>query len=357
MKLAAVPQNILEWLAVTSGIAPEPIAVGHFGYLASKFLLEAVDKGVLEAIGKNYVSLQTIAASCQLNEIAVEKLLRVLAAMGLVQQKRNTFSLTRKARKWLLKDSASSLYWLLMFDNKVCFDWMNHLPAFLQTGKGLQYHDSFTEEQWFYYQKAMECIARGAAREITRKVPAMHSPTSMLDIGGAHGLYSEAFCKKYPTLQATVFDLPGAIEQSAAVEKNVAVKAHVSYTAGDILVDEIGEKQYDFILMASVAHHFTNQQNKAVATKAYHALKPGGYFTIMEVLTPSSIETNGDMLGAVGDLFFALSSTSGTWSYTDIAGWMEWAGFTVCRKSSFMFIPGYIAITGKKNYFQKCLMK
>jgi 2-polyprenyl-3-methyl-5-hydroxy-6-metoxy-1,4-benzoquinol methylase len=348
MRLTASPQNLLEWLAVTTGIAPEPIAVGHFGYLASKFLLEAIDKNVLEVIGKKKVSLQHIATSTQLHEVALQKLLRVLASMGLVRYEGDAYSLTSKARKWLLKDSPSSLYWLLMFDNKVCFDWMQYLPEFLRTGKGLQYHDTLTTEQWFYYQQAMRSIARSASKEITRKIPNLSSPTNLLDIGGAHGLYAAAFCKKYPTLSATVFDLPAAVEQSSAMQNDTAIAGNIRYVAGDILTDDIGADQYDLILLASVAHHFTREQNIAVATKAFNAVKPGGYFTIMEVLTPAAVETNADMLGAVGDLFFALSSTSGTWSYADITEWLQQAGFIICKKASFLFIPGYVAITGRK---------
>lgn len=349
MKISATAQNPLEWFAVKSGLAPEPVAIIHFGYLISKFLLEAIDKQVFETIGKSKITIEEVASNCGLNANALEKLMRLLAAMGLVKNDLGKFQLTTKARKWLLKDSPSSLYWLLMFDQKVCYQWMNYAGEFLTTGKGLDYHKSFNSEEWFYYQKAMEAIANNASREIVRRVPPLARATAMLDIGGAHGLYAAAFCKKYSSLHATILDLPGAVEQVNGFENATSsIKDRLTFEAGDILHHDIGSEKYDLVLMASVAHHLTQQENMLVANKVYEALKPGGMFTIVEVPSPGPIKKNENMLAALGDIFFSFSSTSGTWSVQLIKHWMTEAGLTIIKKSSFLFLPGYVAITGKK---------
>jgi hypothetical protein len=50
----------------------------------------------------------------------------------------------------------------------------------------------------------------------------------------------------------------------------------------------------------------------------------------------------------MGDFFFALSSTSGTWSLKEIMQWQSTAGFRRHTNKKFLSIPGYIAITAKK---------
>jgi SAM-dependent methyltransferase len=122
----------------------------------------------------------------------------------------------------------------------------------------------------------------------------------------------------------------------------------VVHQAGDVLNEDLGAEQFDCIIMASVAHHFTDAENLLVAKKAYNALKQGGYFTIIEVLRRDTIEFDGDMLSAIGDFFFALSSTSGTWSLNQIKGWQKQGGFTHYKNASFLTIPGYVAVTAKK---------
>ncbi|MEJ7681183.1 MAG: class I SAM-dependent methyltransferase [Segetibacter sp.] len=260
------------------GLVPTPLAYSHFGFMISKFLLEAVDKGIFEAIGNNKASLSQIADACNLNQKALKSLLGVLATMGLINHKNNSFFLTRKSKKWILKDSPDSLYWLLMFDNRVCLKWMDNVGSFLETGKGLQYHDTFNEEEWFYYQKAMEAAASATSKEAVRKIPVPTSAAKMLDIGGSHGLYSVALCKKNPGLSSVILDLPPAVEKAKAILEKFEMGDRVKHLAGNVLTDDLGNEIYDIVLMASVAHHFTNEENILVAKKVFRALKHWRYF-------------------------------------------------------------------------------
>jgi predicted O-methyltransferase YrrM len=349
MKLSPIAQNPLEWLALQAGLVPEPLAYSHFGFMMSKFLLEATDKGVFESIGKKKVSLQHIAETCALNERALHSLLGVLASMKLINIKDDLFFLTTQSKKWLLKDSPDSLYWLLMFDNRVCLKWMDYTGEFLQTGKGLQYHESFTGEEWFYYQKAMEAAASATSKEAIKKIPVPSGAKRMLDIGGAHGLYSVALCNKYPALSSTILDLPEAVEKAKPILEKYKLGNRVVHKAGNVLKEDLGTESFDLILMASVAHHFTKEENLQVAQKAYTALRPGGYFTIVEILRRDTIRYGGDMLSSIGDFFFALSSTSGTWSEAQIRQWQKEAGLTHLKKASFLTIPGYASLTAQKK--------
>jgi len=349
MKFTPIAQNPLEWIALKAGLVPTPLAYSHFGFMMSKFLLEAVDKGVFEAINRKKVSLEQIATACNLNIKALKSLLGVLATMGLINVEKNLFFLTKKSKKWILKDSPDSLYWLMMFDNRVCIKWMEHTGSFLETGKGLQYHKTFNEEEWFYYQKAMEAAASATSKEAIRKIRVPANASKMLDIGGSHGLYSVALCKKNPGLASVILDLPSAVEKAKPILEKYKMGNRVIHRAGNVVTDDLGNGEYDIILMASVAHHLTDEENRLVAQKAFKALKPGGIFTIMEVLRSDTITYNGNMLSALGDFFFALSSTSGIWSLPEIRQWQKEAGFSSFKKASFLTIPGYAAISALKK--------
>lgn len=349
MKFSPVAQNMLEWIALKAGLVPTPLAYSHFGFMLSKFLLEAVDKGIFEAIGHQKAGLNKICEVCRINEKALKSLLGVLATMGLVKQHKELFYLTAKSKKWILKDSPHSLYWLMIFDNRVCLNWMNHVGSFLETGKGLQYHETLNDEEWFYYQKAMEAAASATSKEAGSKIPVPAGATTMLDIGGSHGLYSVALCKRYAALSSIILDLPEAVNKAAPILENYGMGNRVRHAAGNVLTADLGNEKFDVILMASVAHHFTAEENELVAKKACAALKPGGVFTIIEVLRHDKIKDNGDMLSAVGDFFFALSSTSGTWTLEDIKQWQQQAGFAAYRKATFLTIPGYVAVSGRKR--------
>ncbi|WP_421800021.1 methyltransferase [Haliscomenobacter sp.] len=349
MKIGAISQNPLEWIAIQAKLLPMPLLYGHFGFMMSKFLLEAVDVGIFETIGQDKKNIAEIAQACGgLNEKALKGTLGVLASMGQMDEQNGQFSLTSEAKKYLLKDSPDSVYWMMLFDNRVCMAWMSYFPEFLRTGKGLQYHDTFNSDEWYLYQNAMESAAIGLAKEAMKKLPIAAQATQLLDIGGSHGLYSVGMCKKAPNLHATILDLPAAVEKARPILAKYGMGERITYRPGNILTDDIGAAQYDYILMVNVAHHFTPEENLLVTQKAHAALKPGGTFTILEFMRQDTIKKNGDMLGALGDLFFLLSSTAGLWSQSEVEAWMQQAGFAGIRIIDFLILPGFKAISGKK---------
>ena len=50
MKLDAIAQNPLEWLALKSGLVPTPLGHSHIAFILSKAVLEATDIGIFEAL-------------------------------------------------------------------------------------------------------------------------------------------------------------------------------------------------------------------------------------------------------------------------------------------------------------------
>lgn len=155
-------------------------------------------------------------------------------------------------------------------------------------------------------------------------------------------------CKKAPNLHSTILDLPEAVEKARPILAKYGMGERITYRPGNILTDDIGVAQYDYILMVNVAHHFTAEENLLVTQKAHAALKPGGTFTILEFMRQDTIKKNGDMLGALGDLFFLLSSTTGLWSQPEIKTWMQKAGFASTKTVNFLTLPGLKAISGRK---------
>ena len=61
----------------------------------------------------------------------------------------------------------------------------------------------------------MRAMASGSAREVGRRTPVKSGARDMLDIGGSHGYYSVAICRRHPGLRAVILDLPEAIKHAA----------------------------------------------------------------------------------------------------------------------------------------------
>jgi ubiquinone/menaquinone biosynthesis C-methylase UbiE len=107
----------------------------------------------------------------------------------------------------------------------------------------------------------------GIARYVPKVTPMPSNPTAMLDIGGSHGLYCVELCRKYPTLKATILDLPEAVEKARPILAKYSMGDRIDYWVGNVLTDSFGENRYDLVLMSSLMHHFNAEQNIDVSKK------------------------------------------------------------------------------------------
>jgi ubiquinone/menaquinone biosynthesis C-methylase UbiE len=315
--------------------------------VVAKAVLEAADKGVFEAVAAGADTVAAVAQTCNLHPKATRELMGLLTALRYFKYHNERFTLTKSARKWVLKDNPESVYGMMLFNNRVMWPWLDKMGEYLQTGKGIHYHDHLTAEEWQYYQNAMLAATGTEAKEFGRKAPVAKTATDMLDIGGSHGQHSVALCRRIPTLRSTILDLPEAIAQAAPLLARLGLGERVQHRPGNALTDDFGHEQYDVILMSSLAHHFNDEQNRAVAQKVARALRPGGVYIINEFIRPET-GTKPELVGGSTDLFYGLTSTAGNYSVAEIKDWQAGAGLKPHRIINYLTIPGRAMVVAKK---------
>ena len=346
MKLAPVPQSIMEWMALKTDLVPVPLAHTHICFMLSKAVLEAFSLDVFEAFKDGSKNIEQAAQYTKLDQRALKSLMNVLISTGYFTYSNGIYSLTKHARKWCLKESTHSLYNQQLFNN-VCWNWMEYFPKFLKTGKGLQYHETFNEKEWELYQNGMASVATGTAKQTVKMAPKLINPDKMLDIGGSHGLYTVEFCKKYPSMKAVIVDLPPAVEKAEPILRKNYTGDNIQYKKGNALTDDFGKEEYDLVLMSSLMHHFSLDQNNLVVKKISTALKKGGYLIIQEFIRPEP-SAKMEMVGTILDLFFNLSSTSGNWSMDELINFQKQAGLKHVKIKKFLTLPGFGQVIGQK---------
>ncbi len=74
-------------------------------------------------------------------------------------------------------------------------------------------------------------------------------------------------------------------------------------------------------------HHFDAATNRRLVRSIARALRPGGYLVIHEAIRPVRPKASGagPVLGLF-DLYFALTSESGSWTFEEMAAWQRDAG-------------------------------
>lgn len=343
MQLKAVPETILEWLALQFNKVPLPLLHGQMFPIISKAVLVAAEKGIFSVIGDRSYDVESIAKSCGLAKAPAKQLLQVLVSLGYLRVRSKQYSLTTMARKWVVEGSPSDLSDLLRYNNRIAWKWMEHLECYLETGKGVDYHQIFGHEEWRLYQNAMLAVARSEVAAFAKKCPVPAGARRMLDIGGAHGLHVSGLQALYPELVADILDLPEAWQAQETI-----LKHNVSRIEGSALTASLAEKTYDLVLMSSLAHHFSQEENRLIAVKVAQSLKPGGVYVVNEFVNPGEGSLAGGLVGASSDLFFGLTSTSGTWTIDETQEWQRAAGLKPYKVIGYTAIPGRFQIAARK---------
>jgi SAM-dependent methyltransferase len=325
MKIDVRAESPPERLALALGLVPTPVFHTLVPVLAARALLVGTKLGVFEALGQEPLTAAEVAAKLGTEREATGKLLNALAGLGYLRAAGNGFALSSAARRWLVPGSPQSLRDWVLEQELLEWRWLESLEDFVRTGQSLQTHDGLSGDAWGAYQRGMRSLAGLSAAEVARRVPVPKGARQMLDIGGSHGYYSVALCRRHPGLRSVVLDLPQAICHAAPLLAAEGMGDRVVHRAGDAASDEFGTAAFDLVLIAHAVHHFDVPTSRDLVRRAARALRPGGFFAIIDFVRPRSPKDAGQV-GTLNDLFFALTSASGTRPGEELAEWQRDAG-------------------------------
>jgi 2-polyprenyl-3-methyl-5-hydroxy-6-metoxy-1,4-benzoquinol methylase len=343
VRLTTAPENLVEKVLLASGVVPTPLADTMVALLLARTIMTATKLGIFEALEDGPLDASQVAKCCKTDERATRKLLFALAGTRYLQAKGDEYSLSPIARKWMLKSSPQSLHDATL-QRYLDAALMEHAEEFLLTGEPVNFHDKMPPEQWEVYQRGQRSHALSAAPEVAQRTPVPPNPQQMLDIGGAHGYFSVALCKRHPQLHSTILDLPEAVEQSRVILaqdlEHEKMHGRVVHRAGNALSDDLGEDLYDLVFIANLLHHFDDASNRDLMKRVARSLKPNGVCVISEIIRSETPEAAGQ-IGALTEFFFAITSASGTWSFAEMAEWQREAGLVALQPIRLRLLPGY----------------
>jgi SAM-dependent methyltransferase len=337
MRLALRGANPAEWLALRAGVVPTAAADATGGMALSGVVVAAVRTGITARLAASHATASEIAADLGLDPQPTRLLLACLRSCGYVSERSGRYRLSRSARRWL--DPASPLsvagyvagtadYW----------SWWAGLDEAVRTGKSSGSHQAPPDDPyWRRYLTGQRELARLSAAEVARKLPVPRAPRTLLDIGGGHGGYSARLCERYPTLTATILDLPGSTAIGRELIAADGLADRVRFRDGDATTADLGDG-YDAVLCFNLVHHLAPADAAALFGKIGGALRPGGTLAVLDVFAEPGrrASAHADLLA----LFVYLSSGARVHTPGELAGWLRAAGFGPARKIRILRIPG-----------------
>ena len=133
------------------------------------------------------------------------------------------------------------------------------------------------------YSKLMQTSQRLVAEQ-TLQAYSFKGVKRILDIGGGTGAFLLAVKSKYPSIEATVFDLPNVINVAKSNRYKIDGLANLNLKSGDFLVDSLPRNQ-DVICLVRVLYDHEDSTIEILLKRIYSALPKQGVLLITEPMS------------------------------------------------------------------------
>jgi demethylspheroidene O-methyltransferase len=262
------------------------------GFVYSQILHLLINLGVFQFLKKEGRSLEEVG---QFLELANERsllLLRGGCALNLICCKRNKYWLTRVGAQIV---GVPGLMDMIQHNQILYRDLVD--PVKLLQGKS----ETELSHFWPYvrkeekkrkispkvsseYSKLMQTSQRLVAEQ-TLQAYSLKGVKRILDIGGGTGAFLLAVKNKYPSIEATVFDLPNVINVAKGNHQEIdGIEGHLTFCPGDFLKDDFPSNQ-DVICLVRVLYDHEDTTVELLLRRIYETLPKGGSLLITEPMS------------------------------------------------------------------------
>ncbi|MFK4765242.1 methyltransferase dimerization domain-containing protein [Desulfobaculum sp. SPO524] len=217
------------------------------------------------------------------------RFLDVLAAIGLLERRGDTYHNTPTAQEFLA--STSPAYRGAELDLQ-----QRHYETFSQSITERMMHPDHKErdrtDTGWASRDALESLGNyalcGMLQESTAFItalPGFSGFRTMCDVGGNHGYYSMALLDQNPGLTATVCDLPSVADTIRAFHAEKGYADRMTTRSMDLRTDDSLGADYDLVFASHVLYGMHDAMD-AILGKVTAALTPGGWFVACHCARP-----------------------------------------------------------------------
>lgn len=294
-------------------------------YWETKILLTAVKLDVFSVINGKPKASRDIATRIGADEPTLTLLLNALVALRLLSKDGELYANASAAATHLVKHSAQYIGHLLLLHDAEWDNW-GKLEQTIRTGRrSVDRHVFETDpELGSNVLAVLHRIGQQSGPEFAQRLQ-LNGPLRMLDLGGGAGTNAIAFCRVYPELTATIFDLPATLRLTEKTVKDAGLDARITLLPGDFNRDELGGP-YDVALMSDILHYQTYETNAALVQKVFRHLAPGGRLIIKDRFLDES-GTGPAWTTAFAVHILVNTQQGGCYKTSDAMQWMRNAGF------------------------------
>ena len=332
----------------TRAVTPTKILDHANAFARSMALRTAIELEVCDALDEGLNTAQKLAQNTKTSVRGMEILLDALVSMELVIKHGETYRLTHEAATYLVQSKPTYLGELVeqRVRDVAAFE---HLTESVTTGRpwaqwGVQHGgiENYFADMVPGLYVLNEPDARRVARALFRGQ--IGHAARILDLGAGSGIWGIALAQQNALATVVALDTPDVLEVTRQFVEGHKLEAQFEYREGDLLTADLGETQYDIVVLGQVCQMFSPEQNVTLFHRVATALKPGGRLLVSSTLIDDEREEPGSTL--LADLVLLLSTEGGrSHTLAEYRSWLSLAGFA---SSDVLDMPDRLTIVATK---------
>jgi hypothetical protein len=309
------------------------------GFAQSCVLCAAARLGVADALGDAERSASEVATACNADPSAMYRLLRAMAALGLLNETSpQHFRLTELGRP-LRKDVPDSAWAAVVFWADLLANFWSQLGECVRTGKNAAQvmEQAGIPSRWSQEPDAgsifRAVMGTSPAEDYAPIADAWPFPASgvVADLGGGGGSLILAILERYPNVRGMLVERDASIEAATARFQSLSLADRCELIAADL--SETVPPGADVYMLKHVLHGYTDDKAVAILRHCRDLVPAEGSLLVIEFVLPDVVSGPAPELVSrfMSDLNMLAVTSGRERSEREWRELLEDAGFTLTR--------------------------
>jgi hypothetical protein len=238
---------------------PDPIMRIAMGFMAAKHLFVASAIGVFEKLSGGPATLDELSVESGIPRRTLGISADAMVSLGLLEREGDCYRNSAVAAAFLAGGTGPDLRPMLRFWDKISYPaWLN-LESAVRSGRGQGDLSRFSEQEQEIFSVGVEAFSAGAAAALAASYD-FSSHCRVLDVAGGTGSFLIAVLRRYPALQATLFELPATCAVARPRLAREPEGKRIQVIDGDLLKDPLPDG-HDVVIAANIVHGLSAAHN------------------------------------------------------------------------------------------------
>ena len=266
------------------------------GNWATQAIGVAARLGLADQVAAGVTQVNALARACGCDASALHRLLRGLAALGVLRLDGDGRCSLTPMGDLLRSDAALGLNSHAQWWSQQAWGVWSDLMGSVRTGlsarqrahghKGFDHLEGDAASAQLFHRSMVE-LTRLVAVDLASS-PALPEAGVVMDLGGGHGELLAEVLRARPGLRGVLFDLAHAVEGAQAHLREAGVAGRATVTPGDFFAAL--PQPVDVVLLKSVLHDWNDDDAVRILQRARDALAPDGRVLVIERVMPAQVE-------------------------------------------------------------------